>query len=83
MSQPRFNLSDEPEGTVFRVRVSPGASKERIAGEHAGALKISVTAAPEKGKANAGLERKGIKGCVEHLPLTGRFPALIVLPIPI
>ena len=34
------------------VRVSPGASRDAILGEHDGAIKISVTAAPEKGKAN-------------------------------
>ncbi len=37
---------------TFAVRVSPGAAKTRILGEHDGALKISVAAAPEKGKAN-------------------------------
>jgi len=37
---------------VFSVRVSPGASRTRVLGEHAGALKISVAAPPEKGKAN-------------------------------
>jgi len=35
------------------VRVQPKASANKILGEHAGALKVSVTAAPEKGKANA------------------------------
>jgi uncharacterized protein (TIGR00251 family) len=41
------------EGAVlFAVRVSPGASRSRILGEHAGALKLAVAAAPEKGKAN-------------------------------
>jgi hypothetical protein len=36
----------------FGVRVSPGAARTRVLGEHAGALKVSVAAAPEKGKAN-------------------------------
>jgi uncharacterized protein (TIGR00251 family) len=40
------------EGVVIAVRVSPGASRDRILGEHASALKVSVSAAPEKGKAN-------------------------------
>jgi uncharacterized protein (TIGR00251 family) len=40
---------------VFHVRVSPGASKEKVIGEHGGALKVSVTAPPEKGKANTAL----------------------------
>ena len=44
---------DEREGRpVFSVRVSPGASRTRVLGEYAGALKIAVSAAPERGKAN-------------------------------
>lgn len=44
---------DEKGGLVlFSVRVSPGAAKTRILGEHAGVLKVAVAAPPEKGKAN-------------------------------
>ena len=45
-------LKDTPEGVIIPVRVTPGASRDRILGEHAGALKLSVSASPEKGKAN-------------------------------
>ena len=47
-------ISIERRGTalVLTVRVSPSASKTQVKGEHAGALKISVAAAPEKGRAN-------------------------------
>ena len=38
--------------TSFSLRVSPGAARTRVLGEHAGALKLAVAAAPEKGKAN-------------------------------
>ena len=38
---------------VIDVRVQPKGSSDRIMGEHDGALKVSVTAAPEAGKANA------------------------------
>ena len=55
MSWPAFQLAPGPRGTVFLVRVSPGASREKVVGELGGALKVSVTAAPEKGKANAAL----------------------------
>jgi uncharacterized protein (TIGR00251 family) len=55
MSTPVFRLSSGPGGTVFPVKVSPGASKEKIAGEHGGALKVSVSAPPQKEKANAAL----------------------------
>jgi uncharacterized protein (TIGR00251 family) len=50
-----FELVQDAEGTVFNVLVSPGASRNRILGEHAGSLKASVSAPPEKGKANSAL----------------------------
>jgi uncharacterized protein (TIGR00251 family) len=34
------------------LRVSAGASRRRVLGVHGGALKLSVKAPPEKGKAN-------------------------------
>ncbi|MBX3458394.1 MAG: DUF167 domain-containing protein [Planctomycetes bacterium] len=40
---------------LLRLRVSPGARKAAIKGEHGGALKLSVTEPPEKGKANEGV----------------------------
>lgn len=39
-------------GVVLSVRTRPGSSKNRILGEYGGRLKLAVTAAPEKGKAN-------------------------------
>ena len=47
-----LKLEAHPEGVVIPVRVSPAAARERVLGEHDGALKLSVSAAPEKGKAN-------------------------------
>ena len=35
-----------------RLRVSAGASRRRVLGVHGGALKLSVKAPPERGKAN-------------------------------
>ena len=40
------------DGVVVPVMVSAGASRNRLFGEHDGRLKLAVTAAPEKGKAN-------------------------------
>jgi uncharacterized protein (TIGR00251 family) len=37
------------------VRAQPGARKTEILGEHAGALKVAVTAPPENGRANHAL----------------------------
>ena len=39
-------------GIVVSVKVQPNASKDRVIGEHADQIKIAVTVAPEKGKAN-------------------------------
>jgi uncharacterized protein (TIGR00251 family) len=43
-----------PDGpaTRLRLRVAAGASRSRIVGIHAGALKVSVRSAPERGRAN-------------------------------
>ncbi len=45
-------IEERPDGIVIPVKVSAGASRDRVIGEHAGALKLSVSAAPERGKAN-------------------------------
>lgn len=47
-----IHVSDHAEGCVLPVRAQPGARRNAIVGEHNGALKVAVTAAPEQGKAN-------------------------------
>jgi uncharacterized protein (TIGR00251 family) len=45
-------LEARTEGVIISVRVNAGAKRTGIAGEHDGALRIDVSVAPEKGKAN-------------------------------
>jgi uncharacterized protein YggU (UPF0235/DUF167 family) len=40
------------EGAILPVRAQPGARRNGLGGEHDGHLKVSVTQAAEKGKAN-------------------------------
>lgn len=48
-------LEVSSKGIVLPIKAQPGAKRNGITGEHAGALKVSVTQAPEKGKANDAL----------------------------
>jgi TIGR00251 family protein len=46
---------DVDDGCTLPVRVRPGAKKNDVAGIHAGAVKISLTAPPVDGRANEAL----------------------------
>jgi uncharacterized protein (TIGR00251 family) len=48
-------LTEHADGCVLPVRAQPGARKSGVVGEHAGALKVAVTAPPEGGRANEAL----------------------------
>src|SRR5436190_18682091 len=50
-----IGISDHAEGCILPVRAQPGARKAGVLGEHAGALKVAVTAPPEDGRANKAL----------------------------
>jgi uncharacterized protein (TIGR00251 family) len=45
-------LEETSEGIILPVKAQPGARRNAVVGEHAGALKVAVTQAPEQGKAN-------------------------------
>ena len=50
-----IEISQHVEGSVLPVWAQPGARRNGIVGEAGGALKIAVTAPPDKGKANQAL----------------------------
>ncbi|NQV28796.1 MAG: DUF167 domain-containing protein [Rhodopirellula sp.] len=52
-----IRLVQTESGIVLPVKAQAGARKNGITGEHDGQLKVAVTQAPEKGKANAALAK--------------------------
>jgi uncharacterized protein (TIGR00251 family) len=48
-------ITPHAEGATLAVRAQPGARKNAVLGEQAGALKVAVTAPPEDGRANEAL----------------------------
>lgn len=50
-------LSGTPDGTLLKLRVTPGAKKSEIMGETGGRLRIRLQAPPVEGKANRELVR--------------------------
>ena len=50
-----ITITQHAEGCVLPVRAQPGARKNAVVGEHGGALKLAVTAPPDRGRANKAL----------------------------
>lgn len=50
-----ITITSHSEGVMLSVRAQPGARKSIVIGEHAGALKVAVSAQAEDGRANAAL----------------------------
>lgn len=48
----KISLEETAVGIVVPVKAQPGARRNGITGAHDGLLKVAVTQAPEKGKAN-------------------------------
>lgn len=46
-----------PKSFCLAVRVPPGARRDAVVGKHGAALKVTVTAPPERGKANEAVRR--------------------------
>lgn len=57
-----IQLEQVSEGVVLPVRAQARARKNTIVGEHAGRLKVAVTQAPEKGKANDAIVKVLVAG---------------------
>lgn len=54
---PELCIEPSDDGTIIKVWLVPGASRERIIGLHGDALKVAVTAPAEKGRANRHMVR--------------------------
>ena len=50
-----FDIKMSGDAVTFRVRVAPRASRDKILGLYAGALKVALSAPPVDGAANAAL----------------------------
>jgi uncharacterized protein (TIGR00251 family) len=47
-----IHFTPQREGILFAVKVVPGASRDKIAGEYDGGLKVTVSSPPQNGAAN-------------------------------
>ena len=66
-----IRIREDAGGVVIAVKVVPGASRDKVAGVLGDALKVTTSAAAEKGKANAavakiiakavGVDRRNVK----------------------
>lgn len=50
-----LRMTPHAEGTVLPVRAQPNAKRNGVLGERNGALRVGVSAPPDKGRANAAL----------------------------
>jgi len=55
MQEDKLAVKQTGEGVAFSVKVVPNSSQNAISGLLGSALKVNISAVPEKGKANQGL----------------------------
>ncbi len=65
-SEMSLRVGKRKDGIIFRIRVSPSASRNEIKGLHGEALKIDMNAPPIRGKAN--------KECIRFLAKEFKVP---------
>ena len=53
-----IEIEQTPDGVVIQVKALPGSRKNEVRGEQNGAIKVSVTQVPEKGKANKAVQEQ-------------------------
>ncbi|MCL2118562.1 MAG: DUF167 domain-containing protein [Planctomycetaceae bacterium] len=57
-----ISMEQTPEGVIIQVKALPGSRMNEVRGEQNGAMKVSVTQIPEKGKANKAVRDQLAKG---------------------
>ena len=55
MNNIHLDIKKTEKGSLLLLKAHPGAAKNTISGVHDGKLKVHVTAAPDKGKANSAI----------------------------
>ena len=73
MANPNRPFSLSPEGIRLAVHLQPGAKNDRVAGLHGDAVKITLSAPPVDGKANAA----AAKFIAEMLGISARQVTLV------
>ena len=53
----QIDLRDSSGGVIVPVKVVPGSSRDKVVGVLGDSLKITTSAAPEKGKANSAITK--------------------------
>lgn len=55
MSDIHLDIKETKQGSLLALKAQPGAARNAINGIHDGCLKVQITTAPDKGKANGAI----------------------------